>query len=145
MWTPAIRAQHTRVSKRYQTDLSDVEWALVEAFLIEVRATGRRQEWPMREIVNAIFYVLRDGIAWRLLPKDFPPLQTVCRWFVRFRDGCLFERMNHALVALDRQHAGGDASPSAAIIDGQSDYEAEIMALAGVQISKSDPATTETI
>ena len=77
MWTPATRAQHTRVSKRYQTDLSDAEWALIAAFVPEARTTGRRRQWPMREIVNAIFYVLRGGIAWRLLPKDFPPWQTV--------------------------------------------------------------------
>ena len=120
MWTPATRAQHTRVSKRYQTDLSDAEWALIAAFVPEARTTGRRRQWPMREIVNAIFYVLRGGIAWRLLPKDFPPWQTVYRWFARFRDECLFERINHALVALDRERAGRDASPSAAIIDSQS-------------------------
>ena len=120
MRTPATRAQHTRVSKRYQTDLSDAEWALVEVFLPEARATGRRRQWLMREVLNAIFYVLRGGIAWRLLPKDFPPWQTVYRWFARFRDDCVFERMNHALVALDRQRAGRDASPSAAIIASQS-------------------------
>ena len=74
----------------------------------------------MREIVNAIFYVLRGGIAWRLLPKDFPPWQTVYRWFARLRDGCVFERMNHALVMADRQRAGREASTSAAIIDSQS-------------------------
>ncbi len=69
MWTPATRAQHTRVAKRYQTDLSDLEWRLIAAFLPAARSTGRRREWPMREIVNVIFYVLRGGIAWRLLPK----------------------------------------------------------------------------
>ncbi|WP_281423512.1 IS5 family transposase [Novosphingobium profundi] len=120
MWTPATRVQHTRVSKRYQTDLSDAEWALIATFVPEARTTGRRRQWPMREIVNAIFYVLRGGIAWRLLPKDFPPWQTVYRWFARFRDECLFERINHALVALDRERAGRDASPSGAIIDSQS-------------------------
>ena len=120
MWTPATRAQHTRVSKRYQTDLSDAEWQLIATLLPAARATGRRREWPMREIVNAIFYVLRGGITWRLLPKDFPPWQTVYRWFARFRDECVFERMNHALVALDRQRTGREASPSAAIIDSQS-------------------------
>lgn len=72
MWVPAIHAQHKRVSKRCQTDLSDAEWALVEAYLPEARATGARRKWPMREIVNAIFYVLRGGIAWRLPPEDFP-------------------------------------------------------------------------
>ncbi len=78
--------------------------------------------------MNAIIYVLRGGIAWRLLPKDFPPWQTVYRWFARFRDECVFERINHALVARDnhalaardRQRAGQDASPGAAIVDSQS-------------------------
>ncbi|MBB4615792.1 transposase [Novosphingobium taihuense] len=120
MWTPGTRAQHTRGSKRYLTDLSDAEWALIAAFVPVARTTGRRRQWSMREIVNAIFYVLRGGIAWRLLTKDFPPWQTVYRWFARFRDECLFERINHALVALDRKRAGRNASPSAAIIDSQS-------------------------
>ena len=120
MWTPATRAQHTRVSKRYQTDLSDAEWRLIAGYLPVACSTGRRREWPMREIVNAIFYVLRGGIAWRLLPKDFPPWQTVYRWFACFRDECVFERMNHALVMADRQRMGREAGPSAAIIDSQS-------------------------
>jgi transposase len=74
----------------------------------------------MRETVNAIFYVLRGGIAWRLLPSDFPPWPTVYRWFAAFRDGSVFEKINHALVMADRERAGRDASPSAAIIDSQS-------------------------
>ena len=120
MWTPATRVQHTRVSKRYQTDLTDAEWLLIADILPAAARLGRRREWTMREIVNAIFYVLRGGITWRLLPKDFPPWQTVYRWFARLRDGCVFERMNHALVMADRQRAGREASPSAAIIDSQS-------------------------
>ena len=55
----------------------------------------------MREIVNAIFYVLRGGITWRLLPSDFPPWQTVYRWFAAFRDGSVFEKLNHGLVMAD--------------------------------------------
>ncbi|MFM7402915.1 MAG: IS5/IS1182 family transposase, partial [Erythrobacter sp.] len=51
MWTLATRAQHPRVSKRYQTDLSDAEWSLIAAFLPQARATGRRRQWPMREVV----------------------------------------------------------------------------------------------
>lgn len=88
-------------------------------------ATGRHgpappREWPMREIMNAIFYVLRGGIAWRLLPKDFPPRSTVYGWFLRFRREGLFETINHHLVMLDRERAGREASPSAAVIDSQS-------------------------
>jgi transposase len=70
--------------------------------------------------MNAIFDVLRGGIAWRLLPTDFPPWQTVYRWFARLRDEGVFERMNQALVMADRQCVGREASPSAAIIDSQS-------------------------
>jgi len=74
----------------------------------------------MREIVNAIFYVLRGGIAWRLLPSDFPPWPTDYRWFAVFRVHSVFEKINHALVMADRERNGGDATPSAAIIDSQS-------------------------
>jgi transposase len=67
------RATHAR----YQTDLTDAEWALIASFLPLAYPVGRPRAWPAREIINAIFYVLRGGIAWRLLPTDFPPWQTV--------------------------------------------------------------------
>lgn len=86
----------------------------------ESHETGRPRKWAMREIVNAIFYVLRGGIAWRLLPPDLQPWQTVYGWFSRFRDSALFEKINHALVMVDRERVGREASPTAAIIDSQS-------------------------
>jgi transposase len=82
--------------------------------------TGRPRAWPMREIINGIFYVMRSGCPWRLLPSDFPPWSTVCRWFALFRDGSPFEAINHALIMMDREHFGREASPTAAIIDTQS-------------------------
>jgi len=83
-------------------------------------ACGRKRAWPMREIVNAIFYVLRGGIAWRLLPDSFPPWTTVYGWFARMRDDGIWETLNHHLVMLDREGAGRQASPTAAVIDSQS-------------------------
>ena len=74
----------------------------------------------MREIVNAIFYILRGGIAWSLLPKDFLPWPTAYRWFARFRDDGARERINHHLVMLDRERTGREASPTAAVINSQS-------------------------
>src|SRR5215472_11810271 len=74
----------------------------------------------MREIVNGIFYVMRAGCPWRLVPSDLPPWGTIYRWFAAWRDDGRFERINHALVMADRQRVGRDASPSAAIIDSQS-------------------------
>ena len=68
----------------------------------------------MREIANAIFYVLRGGIAWNLLSKDFPPVPTVYRRFARLRDGDTWERINHHLVMLDRERVGREASPTSA-------------------------------
>jgi putative transposase len=74
----------------------------------------------MREILNGIFYVLRGGIAWRLLPKDLPPKSTAFGYFSRWRDAGVFLRINHHLVMADRERVGREASPSAAVLDSQS-------------------------
>lgn len=120
MWTPTTRRQHSRDGLRYETDLTDGEWRVIEPHLPPSCRRGRPRAWPSREIVNAIFYVLRGGIAWRLLPSDFPPWRTVYRWFASWRDSGVFERINHALLMADRERVGREASPSAAIIDSQS-------------------------
>ena len=120
MWTPTTRLQHSRPVTRYQTDLTDAEWRVIAPHLPKPCATGRPREWPMREIVNGIFYVMRAGCPWRLLPSDLPPWGTIYRWFAIWRDDGRFERINHALVMADRERVGRDASPSAAIIDSQS-------------------------
>lgn len=120
MCTPTTRVQHSRCATRYQTDLTENEWQLLQPMLPEQHWTGRPRKWAMCESVNAIFYVLRGGIAWRSLPSDLPPWQTVYGWFSRFRDSALFEKINHALVMIDRERVGREASPTAAIIDSQS-------------------------
>src|SRR3954471_9004346 len=120
MWTPATRRRHSREHLRYASDVSDEEWALLEPHLPAPCLTGRPRAWPMREIVNAIFYVLRSGCAWRLLPDSFPPRQTVYGWFLRLRDDCVLERLNHHLVMLDRARSGRAASPSEGVLDSQS-------------------------
>jgi transposase len=120
MWTPTTRRQHSRDQLRYGSDLTDTEWALIAPFMPAPARTGRPRLWAMREIMNAIFYVLRSGCAWRLLPKDFPPATTVYGWFLRFRRQGLFETINHHLVMQDRERVGREASPSAAVIDSQS-------------------------
>jgi transposase len=110
MWTPTTRQQHSRPVTRYQTDLTDAEWRVIAPHLPEPCATGRPREWPMREIVNGIFYVMRAGCPWRLVPSDLPPWATIYRWFAVWRDDGRFERINHALVMADRERAGRDAS-----------------------------------
>jgi putative transposase len=120
MWTPTTRQQHNRPVTRYQTDLTDAEWRVIAPHLPKPCAMGRPREWPMREIVNGIFYVMRAGCPWRLLPSDFPPWSTIYRWFAKFRDEGRFEKINHALIMLDRERIGREACPTAAIIDSQS-------------------------
>ncbi len=120
MWTPATRRQHSRSALRYESDMRDCEWRLLEPWMPPPSVHGRPRLWPTREIVNAIFYVLRSGCPWRLLPDSFPPWQTVYRWFASWRVSGLFERINHAMVMADREDAGREASPSAGIIDSQS-------------------------
>ena len=117
MWTPTTRQQHSRTVTRYQTDLTDAEWRVIAPHLPKPCATGRPRAWPMREIINGIFYVMRAGCPWRLLPNDLPPWGTIYRWFAAWRDDGCFERINHALVMADRERVGRDASPTAAIID----------------------------
>ena len=120
MWTPATRKKYTRPSTRYQTDLTDAEWRVIEPLLPPAKTTGRPRKWPMREICNAIFYLLGTGCQWRQMPRDLPPWSTVYRWFAAWRDSAVLERINHALVMADRERAGRQASPSAAILDSQS-------------------------
>src|SRR5215217_7728596 len=86
----------------------------------EPAACGRPATWTTREILNAIFYVLRGGIAWRLIPKDLPPKSTAFGDFSRWRDEGLFGRINHHLVMADRERVGREASPTAVVLDSQS-------------------------
>jgi putative transposase len=67
--------------KAYQSDLSDAEWSCLEPHIPAPEANGRPRIYPLREILDAIFYVVRSGCAWRLLPHDFPPWKTVYHYF----------------------------------------------------------------
>src|ERR1044072_4396780 len=117
MWTPTTREQYSRTSLRYEPDLTDAEWAVIERHMPPRAKLGRPPDWTFREIIDGIFYILRGGIPWRLMPTDLPPWPTVYRWFAAWRDSGLFEPINHALVTADRERVGREASPSAAIID----------------------------
>lgn len=120
MWTPTTRRQHSRMGLRYETDLTDAERAVIEPLMPRPAPCGRPLVWTPREILNAIFYVLRGGISWRLIPKDLPPRSTTYGYFSRWRDTGLFGRINHHLVMADRERVGREASPSAAVLDSQS-------------------------
>lgn len=106
--------------KPYPSDLTDEEWTLLEPLIPPAKPGGRPRRWEMREILNAIFYVLRSGCAWRMLPHDFPPWQTVYDYFWKWRKWGIWEELNRVLRERVRSAAGREATPSAAIIDSQS-------------------------
>jgi len=106
--------------RRYPSDLTDAQWAHLEPLLPVVRPGGRPRAHPLREVMDAMRYVLRGGIAWRALPHDYPPWQTVYHYFRAWRLGGTWERLNDELRGLVRERAGRTTQPSAAILDSQS-------------------------
>jgi transposase len=120
MWTEITRQQYHREGLRYASDVTDGEWGLIEAVLPPAKRLGRPRTTELREVVNAMMYMLTTGCQWRQLPKEFPPFSTVQRFFYRWRDDGLWQTINHDLVMRVREASGREASPSAGILDSQS-------------------------
>ena len=106
--------------RAYLTDLSDAEWECIEGLLPTPENEGRPRLHSLREILNAIFYVVRSGCAWRLLPHDFPPWKTVYHYFRLWRVDRTWERMHAALRQRVRVRLKRNPHPSAGIVDSQS-------------------------
>jgi putative transposase len=107
-------------SKRYPTDLSDAEWSLLESHLPASKRRGRPRVHSPREILNAVFFLLKSGCQWRMLPREFPPWKTVFHYFRTWRINGTWERMNRAMRRRRREELGRDPEPSAGIVDSQS-------------------------
>src|SRR6266480_4934429 len=108
------------MSTTYPSTLSDAEWECLRQYLPSESSRGRPRTHSLREICNAIFYVLRTGCPWRYLPCNFPPWQTVFYHFRRLRLKGLWFRLLTALREAERERVGRNAQPSAAIMDAQS-------------------------
>lgn len=129
MWKPEHRRAADRQGLRYPSDLSDAEWTLLASMIPPAKRGGRPRDVDVREVLNAIFYVLSTGCQWKALPKDLPPKSTAHHYFTLWDwDGTL-ERIHHALYVAAREQAGREASPTAAIIDSQSGKAAQKGAL----------------
>src|SRR5215831_313178 len=119
------RAHSTRLpggARRYPSDLTDAQWQVIAAHLPHYvpGGRGRPRIWPARRIVEAILYLDRTGCAWRYLPCDFPPWQTVYGYFAAWRDDGTLARLHARLRAQARTAAGRQPQPTAAVIDSQS-------------------------
>jgi putative transposase len=108
------------VRRRYPSDLSDAEWALLAPLLPAAKPGGRPRRVDLREVVDAISYWLRGGVAWRALPHDFPPCKTVYHYWRAWRLSGDWERIHAILRERLRGRAGRAATPSAGIVESHS-------------------------
>jgi putative transposase len=106
--------------KPYPTDLSDAQWALLEPRIPPPRPGGRPRKTDLREVINAIFYLNRQGCTWRALPHDFPPWKTVYNYFEAWKRDGTWDRILTALRPRTREAAGRHPDPRVACIDSQS-------------------------
>ena len=111
--------------KRYSTDLTDAQWALIEPLLPPERPRGRHRAVSLRRVLDAIFYLDKSACTWRDLPGDFPHWETVYAYFARWRDDGTLRRVYDALHRQWRLRVGRDPTPSAGAIDSQSVQAAE--------------------
>ena len=125
MWTTENRARYDRSRLRYPSDLTDLEWELIAPLIPPAKRGGNKRSVDPRQVANGLMYVLSTGCQWRAVPKDLPPRSTLHDYLDLWSwDGTL-DRIHFALYVQCREHAGREASPTAAVIDSQSVKSAE--------------------
>jgi putative transposase len=102
-WDDIARKQHNRDRLRYPSDLTDGEWVLVAQFIPPAKPGGRPRTTDIREVLNAILYIVGGGCQWPMLPKDFPPVSTVRCYFYAWQNAGLWQTINHLLAMSTRE------------------------------------------
>jgi transposase len=125
MWTTENRCQYDRSHLRYESDLTDEEWAAIEPEIPPARPGGNKRTVDIRDVVNGIMYILSTGCQWRAMPKDLPAKSTVHGYLERWRDDRTLDHLHHTLYVKCREKMERQASPTAAVIDSQSVKGAE--------------------
>ena len=120
MWTPEHRRAANRRGLRYPSDMNEAEWALVAPLIRPAKRGGRPRSVDVREVLNAIFYVLSTGCQWNAIPSDLPPRSTVWDYLDLWEWDGTIARIHDVLYVETRERAGREASPTMAILDAQS-------------------------
>ncbi|WP_104899290.1 IS5 family transposase [Nostoc sp. 'Peltigera membranacea cyanobiont' N6] len=108
------------IRKSYSTDLNDSEWAILAPLIPPAKSGGHPRTTDMREVCNAIYYHLKTGCQWDMLPGDFPPSSTVYNYYRKWQKRGIWEQMNHTLRDQVRQKIGKSTQPTAIAADSQS-------------------------
>ncbi len=103
----------------YPSDITDKEWSILAPFVAQGKM-GRPRKHEIQKVINGIRYVMKSGCQWRLLPKDFPPWQTVYDYYLRWRKNGKWQEIHDTLVKQVREKAGKKQTPTVGIIDSQS-------------------------
>jgi putative transposase len=122
--------------KLYPSDLTDNQWKLVQPFLPKAKTGGRPRKTNEREVVNAVFYVLKSGCDWRMLPHDLPPYQTVYEYFTAWKKDGTWKKIHESMRDKVRLKAGKKKQPTAGILDSQSVKTTEKGGFVGMMLGR---------